>query len=198
MNGDLHYLVDDCGGESVNEVIAGNFITLFRNSPFGMAGGCNGKCTIDNVRVECGNQTEARRRRKSADGKQTAKISLTVHFSLKVPLLSNASILDLNHTSQQILNNLLEALNETDLNLNVSGVIIVYDSSKPPAFRLSSLVCSEGQIQRGAMCGKKFPFAFVRSLDSTKIISFECNRYRLESQNKNIRCTYLASSLIAY
>ena len=160
VNGDVHYLVDKCGGESVNEVIAGNFIDLFSNSPFGMAGGCNGKCTIDNVRVECGNQTEARRRRKAADGKQAFKIPLTVHFSLKVPLPSNAPLFDLNQTSQQISNNLLEALNETDLTLDINGVIIVYDLSKPPVFRLTSLVCSEGQVQRGTRCGKKFPFAF--------------------------------------
>ncbi|XP_020600487.1 sushi, von Willebrand factor type A, EGF and pentraxin domain-containing protein 1-like [Orbicella faveolata] len=152
VNGDVHYLADKCGGESVNEVIAGNFINLFRNSPFGMAGGCNGKCTIDNVGVECGNQTEARRRRDAPDGKQASKISLTVHFSLKVPLPSNASLFDLNQTSQQISNNLLEALNETDLTLNINGVIIVYDSSKPPVFRLTSLVCSEGQVQRGPRC----------------------------------------------
>ena len=160
VNGDVHYLVDKCGGESMNEVIAGNFIDLFTNSPFGMAGGCNGKCTIENVRVECGNQTKARRRRKAeADGDQTFKNPLTVHFSLKVPLPSNASLFDLNQTSRQISNNLLEALNETDLNLNISGVIIVYDSSKPVVLRLSSLVCSEGQVQRGTRCGKESPFA---------------------------------------
>jgi len=156
VNGDLHYLVDNCGGESMNEVIAGNFIDLFRNSPFGMAGGCNGKCTIDNVRVECGNQTEARRRRGAADGQQTFKISLVVYFALKVPLPSNASLLDLSQTSRQISNNLLQALNKTDLNLNISGVVIVYDSSKPAVFRLTSLVCSEGQVQRETKCGNKF------------------------------------------
>lgn len=153
VNGDLHYIVGSCGGESMNEVIAGNFIDLFRNSPFGMAGGCNGKCTIDNVRVECGNQTKARRRRETPDGKQTFKIPLTVHFSLKVPLPSNALLLDLNQTiQQQISNNLLDALNKTDLNLNISGVFIKYDSSKLPVFRLVSLVCSEGQVQRGTTC----------------------------------------------
>lgn len=170
VNGNLHYIVDNCGGESVNEVIAGNFIDLFRNSPFGMAGGCNGKCTIDNVRVECGNQTKARRRRETPDGKKTFKIPLTVHFSLKVPLPSNALLLDLNQTIQQhISNNLLDALNKTDLNLNVSGVFIKYDSSKPPVFRLLSLVCSEGQVQRETTCGKEFPFTFVF------IFGFKCS-----------------------
>lgn len=153
----------------MNEVIAGNFIELFRNSPFGMAGGCNGQCSIENVRVECGNQKEARRRREAADGKQTSKISLAVYFSLKTPLPRNASLLDLNQTSQQISNNLLEALKKTDLNLNISGVVIEYDSSKPPVFRLTSLVCSKGQVQRGTRCGKKFTFGFVF------IFGFKCS-----------------------
>ena len=145
----------------MNEVIAGNFIELFRKSLFGMAGGCNEQCSIENVRVECGNQTVARRRREATDGKQTSKISLAVYFALKTPLPSNASLLGLNQTSQQISNNLLEALKKTDLNLNISGVVIQYDSSKPPVFRLTSLVCDKGQVQRGIRCGKRFSFAFV-------------------------------------
>lgn len=144
----------------MNDVIAGNFIELFRNSLFGMAGGCNGQCLIENVRVECGNQTEVRRRREAADGKQTSRISLVVYFDLKTPLPSNASLLDLNQTSQQISNDLLEALQKIDLNLNISGVVIEYDSSKPPVFRLTSLVCSKGQVQRGTRCGKEFFFCF--------------------------------------
>ena len=157
VNGDLHYLVGQCGGEDVNEVIAANFIELFKNSPFGMAGGCNGQCTINNVRVVCGeNQTEARRRRDAANDKQTSKIPLTVYFALKVPLPSNASLVNLNQTALQISNNMLEALNETDLDLNISGVVIEYDSSKLPVFRLISLVCDNGQVQRGTKCGKEF------------------------------------------
>lgn len=180
VNGDVHYLVDKCSGENMNEVIASNFIDLFTNSPFGMAGGCNGKCTIENVRVECGNQTDARRRRKAADGDQTFKIPLTVHFSLKVPLPINSSLFDLNQTSRQISNNLLEALNETDLDLNIKGVIIVYDSSKPVVFRLSSLVCSEGQVQRGTRCGKESPLAF----DGVHyIFGFKCSITSGESSN---------------
>ena len=145
----------------MNEVIARNFIELFKNSLFGMAGGCNGQCSIENVRVECGNQTEARRRREAADGKQTSKISLAVYFALKTQVPSNASLLGLNQTSQQISNNLLEALKKTDLNLNISGVVIQYDSSKPPVFRLTSLVCNKGQVQRGTRCGKEFFFFLV-------------------------------------
>ena len=156
VNGNLHYLVDQCGGEDMNEVIAANFIELFKNSPFGMAGGCNGQCTIDNVRVVCGeNQTEARRRRDAANEKQTSKIPLTVYFALKVPLPSNASLVDLNQTTLQISKNMREALNKTDLNLNISGVVIEYDASKPPVFHLIRLVCNKGQVQRGTKCGKE-------------------------------------------
>lgn len=156
MNGNLHYLVDQCGGKDMNEVIASNFIELFKNSPFGMAGGCNGQCTIDNVMVVCGeNQTEARRRRDAANDKKTSKIPLTVYFALKVPLPSNASLVDLNQTTLQISNNMLEALNQTDLNLNISGVVIEYDGTKPPVFHLIRLVCNKGQVQRGTKCGKE-------------------------------------------
>lgn len=157
MNGALHYLAGQCGKETMNEVIAGNFIELFKNSPFGMAGGCNGKCTIDNVRVVCGeNQTEARRKRNAANDEQTSKIHLTVYFSLKIPLPSNASLADLNQTNAQILSNMLKALNDTDLNLNVSGVVIEYDASKLPVFSLISFLCKKGQVQRGAKCGKEW------------------------------------------
>ena len=148
MNGDLHYLVDECGDESVNEVIASNFIELFQNSAFGMAGGCDGQCTIDNVEVECG-ETRTRRRR------ETPNVPLTVRFALKVPLPTNASLLDLNQTAELISNNLLSTLNETDLNLNISGIVIEYDTSRPPQLRLVSLVCGKGQVQRGTQCGKK-------------------------------------------
>ena len=156
VNGNLHYLVDQCGGEDMNEVIAANFIDLFKNSPFGMAGGCNGQCTIENVRVVCGaNKTEVRRRRDVAEGKQKSKIPLTVYVALKVPLPMNASSIDLNRTTMQLSNNILEALLETDLNMNISGVVIEYDTSKPPVFHLTGFVCNKGQVQRGTKCGKE-------------------------------------------
>ncbi|PFX17351.1 Low-density lipoprotein receptor-related protein 6 [Stylophora pistillata] len=145
VNGNLHYLVDECGDESVNEVIASTFIELFQNSAFGMAGGCDGQCTIDNVEVECG-KTGTRRRR------ETPNVPLTVRFALKVPLPTNASLVDLNQTAELLSNNLLSTLNETDLNLNISGIVIEYDTSRPPQLRLVSLVCGKGQVQRGTQC----------------------------------------------
>ncbi len=140
----------------MNEVIASNFIELFRNSPFGMAGGCNGQCTIDNVRVVCGDETEARRKRDAADDKQTSKIPLTVYFTLKVPLPTNDSLNNLNQTTLQISNSMIEALNDTDLNQNISGVVMEYDTSKPPVFRFVGLLCDKGQVLRGTTCGKEF------------------------------------------
>ncbi|KAL9960417.1 hypothetical protein ACROYT_G033872 [Oculina patagonica] len=152
VNGDLHYLAKQCSGANMNEVIASNFIELFRNSPFGMAGGCNGQCTIDNVRVVCGDETEARRKRDAADDKQTSKIPLTVYFTLKVPLPTNDSLNNLNQTTLQISNSMIEALNDTDLNQNISGVVMEYDTSKPPVFRFVGLLCDKGQVLRGTTC----------------------------------------------
>lgn len=147
VNGTLHYLTDECGGENMHEVIAGHFIQLLKNSPFGNAGVCQGQCTIDNVEVECGEQTVRRRRR-------DMKIPLTVKFAVKVPLPSNGSVVDLKQTTQQLSSEFLAALNETDLNLNISGVVLEYDSSKPPVFRVIGLVCDKGQVLRETKCGK--------------------------------------------
>lgn len=141
----------------MNEVlIATNFIELFRNSPWGMAGACSGQCTIDNVEVECGDKTGTRKRREAVDGKQSLKIPLVVHFALKVPLPTNASLIDLNQTAELLSNDILISLNETDMNLNISGIVIEYDASKPPVLRLVRLVCDKGQVQRGTKCGKEF------------------------------------------
>ena len=148
VNGDLHYLVDACGDEAVSEVIASNFIQLLQNSVFGSAGACNSQCTIDNVEVECG-ETGTRRRR------ETPNVPLTMRFALKVPLPVNASLVDLNETAELLSNDLLSTLNETDLNLNISGIVIKYDTSRAPQLRLVSLVCGKGKVQRGTHCGKK-------------------------------------------
>lgn len=149
-NGEFHYLTDECGGEEMDAVIANNFIELLRRSPFGMAGACNEDCKIENVQVECGEKT--RRKRDAADNKRTATIPLTVSFVLKVPLPSNSSQSDLNATSLQILNNIQAALNESDMTLNISGMFIETDPSKPPKLRFFRLVCDQGQLQRGTTC----------------------------------------------
>ena len=151
-NAEFHYLTDECGGEEMDAVIANNFIELLRRSPFGMAGACNEDCKIENVQVECGEKT--RRKRDVADDKQTATIPLTVSFVLKVPLPSNSSQSDLNATLLQILNNIQAALNESDMTLNISGMFIETDPSKPPKLRFFRLVCDQGQVQKGTTCGK--------------------------------------------
>ena len=139
----------------MNELIASNFIKLFKNTIFGQAGGCYGNrdCKIENVKVQCGEKT--RRKRHTSKGKQIAEVSLVVSFVLKLPLLSyrNAS-LDLNQTSRQITNDIQAALDKVDMTLNVSGAIVRTDSAKPSLVRLTRLVCEEGQVQSGAICGK--------------------------------------------
>lgn len=146
----------------MNEVIASNFIELFKNSAFGMAGGCGlNKCTIDNVRVVCGGQTRSRRSRATAsDTDQALNISLAVYFFLDVPIMSNVSLVDLNRTLPSKFTSDLE---RADLNLNISDTIIEYDPSKPPIFRLVRLLCDAGQVLRGTSCGKEFPVNFYIS-----------------------------------
>ena len=151
-NGEFHYLTDKCGGNEMDAVIANNFIQLLKSHPFGLTGACNHDCKIENVKVECGEQ--ARRRREIADNQRIASVPLTVSFVLEVPLPSNMSHRELNVTSLQILNDIQAALNESDLTLNISGVLIQTDPSKPPLVRFIRLVCDEGQVQRGTTCGK--------------------------------------------
>ena len=141
----------------MNEEIAGNFIRLVMKTSFGtMPGTCkdNPQCNIGNVKVDCGET--ARRKRDVTSGKQSTAVPLTVSFSLQIPLSSyNITSLHLNQTLQQILNDVLAALNKVNMTLNVSGIIIPTDPSKPPEVRLTRFVCDEGQVQRGATCGNK-------------------------------------------
>ena len=134
----------------MNEEIAENFINLLRSFSLGIHI-CTtdpAVCTIQNVKVECGKQT--RRRRDT-----TATIPLTVTFALKVPLSNSSnSSLDLNQTSLQISNDILAALEKVDMSLNVTGVVIVKDTTRPPEIRLTRLVCDQGQVQSGTICGK--------------------------------------------
>ena len=135
--------------------IASNFIALY-TLYLRTAGGCdeNEECTIENVEVECGEHSGTLRRRDLSDSEQTSKVPLTVKFAVKVPLPSNASLANLNETTEQISSDILAALNDTDLNLNISGVVLGYDASKPPVFRFVGLICDKGQVLRGIKCGK--------------------------------------------
>ena len=147
LKGELYYLVDECGDEAVSEVIASNLVQLLKNSAFGSGGACNSQCTIGNVEVECG-ETGTRRRR-------TPSVPLTMRFALKVPLPANTSLVDLNETTEQLSDTLLSTLQETDLNLNINGIVIEYDTSRAPQLRFVSFVCGKGQVQRGTYCGEK-------------------------------------------
>ena len=139
----------------MNEEIAGNFIDLLMSTSLGQAGACyrNPDCRIENVRVECGET--ARRKRDVSDTKQST-IPLTVSFTIKVPLIKyNNTSLDLNQTSLQISNDVLAALDKADLTLNISSVVIVTNPSRPPEICLIRILCGEGQVQSGAMCGEE-------------------------------------------
>ena len=137
--------------------IASNFIALYTQY-LSIAVDChdNGGCTIQNVEVECGEHIGPLRRRDISDSKLISKVQipLTVKFTVKIPLPSNASLVDLNDTTEQISSDILAVLNEADLNLRIGGVVLEYDTSKPPVFRFVGLVCYKGQILRGTKCGK--------------------------------------------
>ena len=151
---ELHYLADQCT-EKMHAQIASNFIALY-TMYLGTVGGCdeNEKCTIENVEVQCGEHIGTLRRRDISDSKQTPKVPVTVKFALKVPLLSVAYQDDLKETIEQISSDILSAVNEADLNLNISRDVLEYDTSKPPVFRFIGLVCDKGQILRRTKCGK--------------------------------------------
>ena len=135
--------------------IASNFMALY-TLYLGTVGGCDEteECSVENVKVECGEHNAPLRRRDLYDAKKTSKVPITVKFSVKVPLPSKTSQADLNQTTQQLSSDILLVLNKTDLNLNISGIVLEYDTSKPPVFRFVGLVCDEGQVLRGTKCGK--------------------------------------------
>lgn len=151
----LHYLADQCS-EEMHAQIASNFIALY-TSYLGTMARCDSteECTIENVHVECGDQTGTLRRRDAESSEQISKVPLTVSFALKVPLPSNTSVADLNQTTEQMSNDILAAFNKTDLNLNISGIVIEFDDSKKPEIRLVRLLCDDGQVLRGTKCGKQ-------------------------------------------
>jgi len=153
FNGEFHYLTDKCGGKAVNEEIAKNFIELIMSTSFGRAGGCYGNqdCKIENVKVDCGEQT--RLRRETVDGKKPATVPLIVSFAFKVPMLSYSNTsLDLNQTYVQISDDILTALDVAEMTLNISGVVMVKDPSRPPEIRPARFICDEGQVQSGTTC----------------------------------------------
>ena len=139
----------------MHALIASDFIALYTQY-LGTIEGCDGneKCTIENVQVECGERSIRLRRRDVVDSEQASKVLLTVKFAVKVPLPSNASVIGLNQTTQQQSSKILAPLNETDLTLNLSGVVLEFDASKPPVVRTVDLVSYKGQVLKGTKCGK--------------------------------------------
>ena len=148
---EFHYLAEECT-EELHARIASSFTELVIRD-FLTIGGGSEICAIENILVECGERSITLRRRDIVDSVQTSKVPITVKFAVKVPLPGNVSVVDLNQTTQQIRNEILVSLNETDLTLNISGVFLEYDASNPPVLHTVGLVCDRGQVQ-GTKCGK--------------------------------------------
>ena len=148
LNGRYHYLTNNCNKDQTEEIVA-NFKALLFGSPFGqhICGSipdCQNSIKVD---VNCGEQT--RRRRDT-----TASVPLTVNFAVEVPLANYSNtLLDVNETSLQISNDILAAL-EPAASLNITGVVIVVDTTRPPEIHLNSFVCGDGQVLVGTKCGK--------------------------------------------
>ena len=113
----LHYLADQCS-QQINQQIASNFIALY-TTYLGPDNDCNslGLCTIENVEVECGDQTGTLRKRDLGSNQLSSRISLSISFDLKVPLPENTTAADLNQTTEEISSNLLLKFNRADVNL---------------------------------------------------------------------------------
>ena len=148
FNGQYHYLTNNCSRDMTEEIVA-KFKALLLGSTFGQhicesVPDCQNNIQVD---VNCGEQT--RRRRDT-----TASVPLTVNFVVEVPLANYTdTLLDLNNTSLQISNDILEAL-EPAASLNITGVVIVVDTTRPPELQLASFVCGDGQVLIGTKCGK--------------------------------------------
>lgn len=153
VNGQIHYLTEDCGGEESKRTVARNFITLFKQHPFGFFGGCvsNEKCTIENVRVECGSRK--RLKRESLKRRQKSQLYFQVTFTIKVPLASNSSQ-DLNKTSQELSQTIASDLNETQLDLDIGNKTLQVDKSVSPVITIAGFACDKGQVKRKDRCGE--------------------------------------------
>ena len=143
--------------------MAKNFITLFKQHTFGFLGGCvfNEKCTIENVRVECGSRK--RQKRESFKRRQKSKLYFQVTFTIKVPLVSNSSQ-DLNKTSQELSQTIAADLNETKLDLNIGNKTLQVDKSISPAITIAGFACDQGQVKRKNRCGEFSVFGFFSVL----------------------------------
>jgi len=154
LNSEIHYLAKQCMTEKY-VLVASYFMESFTQI-LGAIRGCDGskKCVIENVKVECRERGITLRRRDIVFIQRAPRVPLTVKFALKVPLPSNTSVVGLNQTIQQMSSNFLASLNKIDLPLNISGVVLEYDLSKPPVVRIVGLVCDKGQVLEETNCGK--------------------------------------------
>ena len=139
----LPYLAEQCT-EEMQALIAKNFIELITKH----------LGTIENVQVECEERSITLPRRDIVNSEQSPKVPLTLKFDTKVPLPSNVSVADLNRTTQQMTRDILAFLNKTNLTLNITGVMLEYDASKPPVVHTVGLVCDKGQVLKGTKWGK--------------------------------------------
>ncbi|XP_044165691.1 low-density lipoprotein receptor-related protein 4-like isoform X3 [Acropora millepora] len=146
IHGQYHYLTNNCNKDPANEIVA-KFKILLLRSLWGLHR-CRSisDCQKIKVDVDCGEQT--RRKRDTAE-----LLPLSVNFALKVPLsnYSSNTSLDLNETSLQISNDILAAL-EPVASLNITGVVIVVDTTRPPEIQLISFICDDGQVLIGTKC----------------------------------------------
>lgn len=152
---ELHYLADKCPKER-NARPDSNFIAFYTQYLATLSGWYgNEDCTIESVErpVKCAEPGIRFGRRRIVYSKQGIKVPLSVRFVVKVLLPSNVSFADLNQTTQGLSSNVLTSL-ETDQPLNISGVVLEHDASKPPDIRVDGLVCDKGQVLKGTKCGK--------------------------------------------
>ena len=148
FNGRYHYLTNNCNKE-LTQVIVAKFMALLLRS-FWSPSICRTIRDCQNIKVDvkCGEET--RRRRDTA-----ALLPLSVNFALEVPLsnYSSNTSLDVNETSLQISNDILAAL-EPAASLNITGVVIEVDTTRPLEIQLTSFICDDGQVLIGTKCGK--------------------------------------------
>lgn len=154
LSSELHYFAEQCT-EEMHARIARSFIELVTQLLSTIGGGNgNEKGAIEHVRIECEERSITLRRRDTVDSEKSSRVPLTLKFDAKVPLLSNVSMVVLNQTTQQMTSDILASLNKTDLTLNITGVVLEYDTSKPPVVHILGLVCDKGQVLKGTKCGK--------------------------------------------
>ena len=148
FRGQYHYLTSSCNKDLANQIVA-NFKAMLLLSSWGPHR-CRSIPDCQNIKVDvdCGEQTRRR-------GDTAALLPLSVNFTLTVPLsnYSSNTLLDLNETSLQISNDILAAL-EPAASLNITGVVIVVDTTRPPEIQLTSFICDDGQVLIGTKCGK--------------------------------------------